>query len=163
MSQIDIELKHFFISEGHNYIGHHEQPAGTHEIIETNELNCIAGKGIKGDRFFEHEENHKGQITFFSYDLYLEIQTNLKPEGFSPSAFRRNVLISGVDLNSLVKKEFMIQSILFEGSEECSPCYWMDQAVTKGTEDYLKGQGGLRARILNDGILSLGHSALEVF
>gem|GEM_PF-5183759 len=31
----------------------------------------------------------------------------------------------------------------------------MDQAIAPGAEDYLKGHGGLRARILTGGILRL--------
>jgi MOSC domain-containing protein YiiM len=33
------------------------------------------------------------------------------------------------------------------------PCFWMDKAFAPGAEEALEGQGGLRARILTDGIL----------
>ncbi|MEM6886190.1 MAG: molybdenum cofactor biosysynthesis protein, partial [Verrucomicrobiota bacterium] len=68
---------------------------------------------------------------------------------------RRNVVISGVDLNSLIGKEFELQGVHFEGSCECSPCFWMDEAIAPGAEEFLKGQGGLRARVLTDGILKV--------
>ncbi|HIL68765.1 MAG TPA: hypothetical protein EYG38_02800 [Verrucomicrobia bacterium] len=71
----------------------------------------------------------------------------------SPSVFRRNVLIRGVCLNHWIGKKFEIQGIRFEGVEECKPCYWMDPAFGSGAEDLMKGRGGLRARILSDGIL----------
>jgi MOSC domain-containing protein YiiM len=41
----------------------------------------------------------------------------------------------------------------FLGTEECRPCYWMDQAFAPGAADFLKGKGGLRAMILSDGML----------
>ena len=73
--------------------------------------------------------------------------------GLRPPLFRRNVLTTGVDLNTLIGQRFTLQGIEFEGVEECRPCYWMDEAIAPGAEDYLKGHGGLRARILNDGVL----------
>ena len=42
----------------------------------------------------------------------------------------------------------------FRGVEECRPCYWMDQAIAPGAEAWLKGKGGLRAKILSDGWLT---------
>ena len=151
-----IDLKHFFISEGHNFFGHHGQPAGKHSIHEVRELQCVAHRGIVGDRFFDHKDNYKGQITFFSWETFEQLRVAVHSPDAKPSAMRRNVLVSGIDLNSLVGKVFEIQGIRFEGTEECKPCYWMDQAIGPGAENFLKDNGGLRARILSDGILSVG-------
>jgi MOSC domain-containing protein YiiM len=56
-------------------------------------------------------------------------------------------------LGSLIGNPFQVQEALFEGVEECRPCYWMDQAFGPGAEAFLKGRGGLRARIVGDGVL----------
>jgi FdhD protein len=77
------------------------------------------------------------------------------------SALRRNVLVSGVDLNALIGKTFIIGGVVFEGVEECKPCYWMDQAVAPGAHAFLAGRGGLRCRILADGVLRTGEANLE--
>ena len=71
----------------------------------------------------------------------------------SPGVTRRNVITLGLDLNSLVGKRFVIQGIEFEGVCECSPCHWMNHAIGEGAERALHGRGGLRARILGDGLL----------
>jgi FdhD protein len=78
-----------------------------------------------------------------------------------PSALRRNVLVSGVDLNGLVGRRFRLGGVVFEGVEECKPCYWMDEAVAPGANAFLAGRGGLRCRILSDGALSCGVAELE--
>jgi MOSC domain-containing protein YiiM len=70
-----------------------------------------------------------------------------------PSVFRRNVITGGMDLNELIGQEFQIQGVRFRGTEECRPCYWMDQAFAPGANEFLKGRGGLRAVILTDGRL----------
>ena len=70
-----------------------------------------------------------------------------------PCATRRNAFVRGVDLNALVGAEFQVQGVRFAGAEQCSPCHWMDVALAPGAEQWLKDRGGLRARILTDGIL----------
>jgi MOSC domain-containing protein YiiM len=46
-----------------------------------------------------------------------------------------------------------VQGVRFLGTQESTPCYWMNQAFAEGAEEALKGHGGLRAKILSDGIL----------
>lgn len=142
-----------FISPGHNFFGHHEQPAGTYPAISVREVACVAGEGLRGDRFFGFKENYKGQVTFFSAEVFEAVCTQLGVGDKSPGVTRRNVVTRGADLNSLVGKRFVVQGIEFEGVAECSPCHWMNEAIAPGAEAALHGRGGLRARILTDGVL----------
>lgn len=57
---------------------------------------------------------------------------------------------------------FSIDGLVFEGVEECKPCYWMDEAVAPGANAFLAGRGGLRCRILSGGILRCGETRLEL-
>ena len=186
---MSIEVLHLFVSSGHNYFGHHGQPAGQSPASEVTAVECVAGRGLRGDRFFDYKENYKGQITFFASEVYEELCTMLRARNPQlsalnaqplpspsasvsvsgsqlstlssqllppPSATRRNVITRGVDLITLIGQPFEIQGVRFEGMSECSPCYWMDQAFAPGANDFLKGRGGLRARILTDGWLRAG-------
>lgn len=146
-------VRHLFISPGHNFFGHHGQPAGTHPILEVEQLECVAGRGIRGDRFFDFKDNYKGQITFFSSEVFAALRAELNLPDAQPGATRRNVFLSGRDLSSLVGVTFELQGLRFEGTAECSPCYWMDAALGPGAEAWLRGRGGLRARILTTGLL----------
>lgn len=148
-----IRIEHIFISPGHNYFGHHEKPPGENAIVEVREVECVAGKGLLGDRFFDFKSDYKGQITFFAMEVFEALQTQLKLPAAQPGASRRNVLTRGVALNQLIGRKFEVQGIEFEGAAECSPCYWMNSALGPGAEKFLQGQGGLRARILTDGTL----------
>lgn len=146
-------IRHLFISPGHNFFNHHGQPAGQHPIIEVDRIECVAGRGIVGDRFFDHRPDYKGQITFFSWEVLVTLWDALGAGRRDPASPRRNVIVEGMDLNALVGKEFALQGVRFLGSEECRPCYWMDEAVGPGAEAFLRGQGGLRAKILTGGWL----------
>lgn len=148
-----MEVLHLFQSDGHNFVGNHGQPAGTNTIHEVDQMQCVAGRGIRGDRFFDHAENFHGQITFFAHEVYQDICDKLKISDRPVSVLRRNVITRGADLNKLIGQEFEVQGIRFLGTEECRPCYWMNQAFGMGSEDALEGRGGLRAQILSDGIL----------
>ena len=123
---------------------------------EVQEIECVAGQGIRGDRYFGFKENFKGQITFFAHEAYERLMAELGELFHTPDVFRRNVITQGLDLNALIGKEFEIQGVRFFGMEESKPCYWMDQAFAKGAEKALRGDGGLRARILTDGVLRVG-------
>jgi MOSC domain-containing protein YiiM len=152
-------IEHLYLSPGHNYFGHHDQTAGEHPIHAVPAFECVAGRGVKGDRFFDYKHNYKGQITFFEGEIFDELRTTLLPlNGAHPdaSAFRRNVITRGADLNRFIGETFILQGVTFQGTGECAPCYWMDQAFGPGTEAALKGRGGLRAKILTDGWLRTG-------
>lgn len=152
-SDIHMDIRHIYISPDHNFFGHHGQPAGQAAMIELPEVECIAGKGLVGDRFFGFKEDYKGQVTFFEHEEYERLCERFGRHGVPPSVFRRNVITRGVDLNALIGSEFEVQGIRFLGTQESAPCYWMNQAFAEGAEEAMKGHGGLRAKILTNGFL----------
>jgi len=148
-----IQVRHLFISPGHNFFGHHGRSADEHPNLEVSQVECVAGRGIRGDRFFDFKEDYKGQITFFSLEGLEALRRELSLAAVHPAATRRNTLVTGVDLNTLVGAEFEIQGLRFAGAEQCKPCHWMNSALGPGAEDWLQGRGGLRGRILSTGVL----------
>lgn len=148
-----VNVQRLYLAPGHSFVGRHGLGAAQHPVQEVDEVECVAGRGLRGDRFFDHQENYKGQISFFAWETYEAICSQLGVDDKPPSAFRRNVITTGVDLNELIGRVFWIQGVWFRGTEECRPCYWMDQAFAPGANRFLRGQGGLRATILSDGVL----------
>jgi hypothetical protein len=148
-----VEICHLYVSTAHNFVGHHGREPDTHPMIEVTWVECMAGRGIRSDRYFDFKDDYKGQITFFSGEVFDELCAALNIGSQSPSAARRNVITRGLDLNELIEMEFEVQGIRFFGTEECRPCYWMDRAFAPGAQAFLKGRGGLRAKILMDGKL----------
>jgi MOSC domain-containing protein YiiM len=93
-------------------------------------------------------------VTFFSLEVFDAMRRELNLIEAQPALIRRNVLISGVDLTTLIGREFEIQGVRFAGVEECRPCAWMNLAFAHARpESWLKGRGGLRARVLTNGVL----------
>jgi len=153
ISFCSVEICHLYISAGHNFFGHHGREPDDYPSIEVESIQCVAGHGIRDDRFFDYREDYKGQITFFSLEVFDDLCAALELDNADAALTRRNVLTRGVDLNDLTGLEFEVQGVRFLGTGECRPCYWMDRAVGTGAEQFRKGRGGLRARLLTDGTM----------
>ena len=148
-----VEICHLYLSPGHNFVGHYGQEPDEFPMIEVPMVECGAGRGLRGDRYFDFKTDYKGQVTFFSLEVFDELCGALQVQGIPPSAVRRNIYARDVDLNSLIGQDFEVQGVRFHGMEESRPCDWMNRAIVSGAKEFLKGRGGLRARILTDGIL----------
>lgn len=157
-----VDVKAIYLSGGHDYFGRYGLGSLDFDIDGRDEVELVAGRGVVGDRFFDYEEDYKGQITFFDWAVYEGVMAEFGREDLESSVFRRNVVVSGLDLNSLIGKVFEVGGVRFSGSCECKPCFWMDEAVADGCEDFLKGRGGLRARILDDGVFGVGERELTI-
>lgn len=151
-------IEQIFTSPGHNYFGHYGRPPDDFPLEAADEIECVAGRGIQGDRFFDFKDNYKGQITFFAREVFDLLAKELGESTKSPGVLRRNVVVSGVELSDLIGADFELQGVRFRGTAHCAPCPWMNQAFASGTEKFLALRGGLRAHILSDGRLRVGEA-----
>jgi MOSC domain-containing protein YiiM len=156
-----ITIRHIFISPGHNFFGRYGQPAGAHATVDVRTVKCRAGWGLEGDRFYGYRPDYNGQVTFFAWETCEAAQRQFDVTGLKPDAFRRNVIVEGAHLPELVGARFSLAGIDFEGMGEAKPCHWRNEVVAPGAEQWLRGHGGLRAKILTDGVLR--HGPAELF
>lgn len=159
---MDITIEGIWISPGHDFKGRFGKGRLNNGVVPCESITCTAGKGIVGDRYYGFKDDYKGQITFFSDEVATAMQEKFGIDELDRSTMRRNVLVSGVDLNTLIGKRFRIGDVVFVGSEECTPCFWMNEAVSDGAHDWLKGKGGLRCRIETSGTLETGDAQVEI-
>jgi MOSC domain-containing protein YiiM len=155
-----VTIRHIFVSPGHNFFGHHGQPAGEHPAVDTATVRCRTGSGLEGDRFFGYRHDYNGQVTFFAWETYEAVKKKFGVPALKPDAFRRNILVEGVHLNELIGTRFTLGGVEFEAMCEAKPCAWMDTVVAPGAEQWLRGRGGVRAKILSDGELRQGVAEL---
>ena len=119
-----------------------------------------AGAGIEGDRYavqqgtFSHwPKDH--ELTFVEAEVADEL-------GFAPGETRRNIVTRGVRLNPLVGKQFRVGTALCEGTRLCEPCAHLEALTERpGLIAQMAGRGGLRARIIEGGVVQTGDTLTE--
>ena len=124
-----------------------------------------SGKGIVGDRYhaglgaFSRKLAASGkddwQITLIESE---EIENFLASAQlpFGPGDFRRNVITSGIRLNPLVGRIFVLDGVRLQGVRLCEPCSYLAKLLGKKVVPAMAGRCGLRARILDDGMVRSG-------
>jgi len=149
-------VQRLYLCAEHIYFGHFGRPAGRAPMEQVERAQVVAGRGLVGDRFFARPADHPGQVTFFAEETWAQLSAELGRSDLGPEVFRRNVLVRGIDLLSLIGREFEVQGVRFLGTEHCKPCFWMDEAFAPGALAKLSAwnAGGLRARALSDGWLA---------
>ncbi len=152
---IDISVCFIYSSPEHHYFTRKKFDVGEAETIEHKSVFLEPNRGIKDDRF----ENSKFPLTFVSEELMKEVCNELDLS-YKPQLFRRNIVISGMNLNQLIGKTFTIDDVEFKGLEHCAPCTWMNAVMKKGAYALMSGRGGLRVKVTKKGTLKLGTNHL---
>ena len=131
------------------------------EIIETSEIDLIAGKGIVNDRHFKDYNDPFNQLSIIEGENIEEY--NLKNKLNIPYLnFRRNIVTRGIKLNDLVGKKISVGSVKLEVLDLCRPCRHLSEKL--GRNDIIKEflrKGGIRCQIMNDGKILL-NSKIEI-
>lgn len=126
-------------------------------------VRAVAGRGLEGDRYFEK----RGTFTKVNDPDRADRQVTLIEEealaaareagsNVSPAASRRNLLTRGVPLNHLVGKEFLVGKVRLRGLLLCEPCKHLEALSVPGARERLIHRGGLRAEVLEGGLLRVG-------
>jgi len=151
-----ITIHHLYLSGGHDFKGRFNLGRLNHKVVEREAVECVAGRGLVGDRFYDYKPDFKGQLSLISVEAIEAVKRRLGISVEDPSLFRRNGVVSGVELNQLVGQDFRVGDVVFRGTEQCKPCFWMNEAIGEGAFEALEGLGGLRCKILTGGELKVG-------
>lgn len=124
-------------------------------------VRAVAGRGLEGDRYFlgtgtySNRSEPAREITLIELEA-VEALSREKGLVLAAGDSRRNVVTRNVALNHLVGRRFRVGSVVLEGIRLCEPCSHLEGLTTKGVMAGLIHRGGLRARILEDGVLRVG-------
>ena len=92
----NIEIQKIFISPDHGYVGQEPDKAKSQTMDSVSSVECVAGAGLRGDRYFAHKENYKGQATFFSSEVFDAVLNHTGADSCPPWAMRRNIMVSAI-------------------------------------------------------------------
>lgn len=126
-----------------------------------DEVRAIPGRGLEGDRYFDHQEKRPDrELTLVEAEAIEALRSEFKVD-FDLSGTRRNVITRGVPLNHLVGKEFWIGDVKARGIRLCEPCAHLQRLSHPKVLPGLIHRGGLRAQILSEGMIRVGQSIRE--
>ena len=131
------------------------------QVTSVARTRAVAGKGLEGDHRMDKTPGSARQVTLISEEFMQQIAHFTGLSTIDPVLLRRNLVVSGINLNALRHQRFQIGEAVFEATALCHPCSRMDAALGKGGVAAMIGHGGLCARILNTGYITVG-DRLEV-
>ena len=112
---------------------------------------AVADMGLKGDHRMTKTPGSGRQVTLISAEFIDQIASQLGAEELHPSRLRRNIVISGINLNALRGQRFWVGDALLEASQLCHPCARMEAELGPGGVIAMYGYGGLCAKIISSG------------
>jgi hypothetical protein len=138
------------------------------ESVANTRVN--AGTGIEGDRYAMNagaysavepiKVRHISLIALSGIETANEWLIAGDEPTFNGAETRRNIVLAAIsasELNSLVGQHFQLGSIQMLGTELCAPCERPAQLLSRPSfMDAFEGRGGIRAEVLNSGILAQG-------
>jgi MOSC domain-containing protein YiiM len=154
MSAIDALKLQFPRSGSVQWIG--LRPKRDVAMLEVSEALAVAGAGLQGDRY--HSMSGKRGITMIQAEHFPVIASLSGHQSIAPAMLRRNLVISDLCLTALIGKRFRIGEVILQGTDHCEPCERMERVLGQGGFNAMNGHGGVCARILQGGKISLGDS-----
>jgi MOSC domain-containing protein YiiM len=135
------------------------QPART---IHTTQ--AVAGVGLADDRLGKQGEAELStrQVTLIQHEHLAVVAQLARVEKVDPAGLRRNLVISGINLIALRNAKVQVGAALLEIVSPCHPCSRMEDAIGKGGYAAMRGHGGMNARILSGGRISVGDAVRAV-
>jgi len=136
-------------------------PQAEGRLESVPEVRAIPGKGLEGDRYFRGEgsfsKNPGGgrQVTLIASEM-LELLQSEHGITLPASETRRNLVTKGVALNDLVGQVFQVGAVRMKGVRLAEPCNHLERLTRPGVLKGLVHRAGLRADILDEGVLRVG-------
>jgi hypothetical protein len=124
--------------------------------LAVESVRALAGRGLDGDRHVTGTGSFPSGLPGSALTLVeAEVCESFTPP-LGPDEHRRNLVIRGVALNQLVGHEFTVGAVRCRGARLCEPCTVVQRYARRPVLRELVHRGGLRADILEDGVISVG-------
>lgn len=131
------------------------RPARHAPLLPQQSAALVTASGIEGDHY-QTQRNGARQVTLIAAEDIAAIASFVGADTIAPDLLRRNLVTRGVNLLALKGRRFRIGDVVLEGSGDCAPCSRMEVTLGPGGYNAVRGHGGITARILDGGVVSVG-------
>jgi MOSC domain-containing protein YiiM len=129
--------------------------------VHVDRARAVAARGLEGDRYFtgcgsfSRWAGEGRAVSLVEREAIDAVSASGGPDVRS-GQHRRNIVTAGVDLSSLVGRQFRVGAAILRGTRECTVCNYLNRASGLKVAEALRGRGGLRADVVADGEIRLG-------
>lgn len=117
-------------------------------------IEATPGQGLKGDHY--NGQSGKREVTLIQFEHLQAVGQILGRGPIDPALTRRNIVVSGINLLAFAERRFRIGNVVLEMTGQCHPCSRMEENLGPGGYNAMRGHGGITARIIVGGTISLG-------
>lgn len=124
-------------------------------IHSVGEATVLEGLGIDGD-YHAKSGKSKRQVTLIQWEHLPVIAALAGLQEASPTMLRRNLAVSGINVQMLKDQRFRIGEVILEGTGDCHPCSRMEETLGPGGYSACRGHGGVSAKVTKGGVIRIG-------
>ncbi len=128
-------------------------PAAGAPVTRVDEAEAVPGRGLAGDRYADGTGTFRSGRPGSALTLIDAAVLDELGDGLD---HRRNVVVRGTDLDALIGREFTLGGARCRGRRRCEPCSHLDRLNGGGVLRPLVHRGGLRADVLEGGVIRVG-------
>lgn len=132
------------------------------EVVVVDEAEAVVDLGLMGDHRMKKTPGSARQVTLISSEYIQQICQHTGHESIDPRLLRRNLIISGMNMNLLRYQRLQIGEVIIETNALCHPCSRMDENLGKGGTAAMFGYGGLCAKIIQGGKLAVCDAVIRL-
>ena len=146
-------MKHFPHAGAVKWIGIRPEKRG--EVHTPSAVTVDKKKGLEGDHY--SGRSRKRQVTLIQAEHLDAVARFLHKESVDPKLTRRNLVVSGLNLNALKDHNIQIgEEVRLEITGPCHPCSRMEENLGPGGYNAMRGHGGLTAKVEQGGTIKIG-------
>ena len=142
-------------------------PTNAERMQACTGVRAIAGRGLEGDRYAAGRGTYSKaprqlarHVSLIGSEAMQVANAELSRQGlvpFEPHETRRNIVVQGIDVYTLLDREFRIGTVRLRGSDITRPCHVPSAGAGKtGFKEAYHNRGGILAEILSDGQIAIG-------
>ena len=133
------------------------RPEKKANLIEVENANVKLSKGLEGDHY--KGSSGKREVTLIQKEHLDTVASILQKDKIEPFKTRRNIVVSGINLQALKDKQFSIgEEVVLETTGMCHPCSRMEQNLGAGGYNAMRGHGGITTKVIKGGTIKKGDS-----
>ena len=122
----------------------------------------VSLEGLVGDRY-RGKAGGPRMVTLIQHGHLKTVASILKLESIDPGLLRRNIVVSGINLQALKKRRIQIGNVILEVTGNCPPCSRMEENLGSGGYNAMRSHGGVTATVIQEGKFGCGDAVKCLF